>query len=177
MAGTIFIVILVLVVVLGLGYQKFRGIQALTFTHVDITGLSLDEIVAIGTKASRSLSDRLTHRKLAARRINSGAGWDVAIRGSVMAFSVNLLPDSKGYRVGGVATKLRIAYTPLGANLFAMAHAMTNCILRLFGIPRNASQLVALRKRVLRAIANEGAVIQAPPPQYLPPIEPTRTVP
>jgi hypothetical protein len=177
MAGTIFIVIILLVCVAGLGYLKFRGIQALTFTHIDLTGLSLDEIVAIGGNASRSLGDRLTGRTPAARRAGSGAEWSVGVRHSVMAFSVKPLPDDKGYRVGGVATKMRVAQVNFGSDrgYWGWSKAMTNGIYRMLGIPENAPGLVRLRKRVLRAIANEGTLIPAAPPQYLPQMEPTGT--
>ena len=39
----IYLIVLIIIIVLGLGYQKFRGAQALTFTYIDVAGLSLDE--------------------------------------------------------------------------------------------------------------------------------------
>jgi hypothetical protein len=173
MAGA-FIVIIVLACVAGLGYQKFRGIQALTFTHIDLTGLSLDEIAEIGGKTSRSLGDRLTGRTPAVRRSGSSAEWDVQVRHSVMAFSARPLPDGQGYRVGGAATKMRIAQANIGSDrgYWGLSKAMANGLYRTLGIPENSGSLVSLRKRVLRAIANAGTVIEPMPPQPADPAEP-----
>jgi hypothetical protein len=177
MAFTVFVLVVVLAFIATLAYQKYRGNQALTFTHVDITGLSLDEIVAIGSKASRSLSDRLTRRAPAVRRVGSGVEWQVQIHGSVMAFSAKPLPDGDAYRVGGAATRMRIAQTNIGSNrgVWGLSKAMTNGIYRTLGIPQNPSALVRLRKRVLREIAHAGILTQPIPPQYLSPAEPTGT--
>jgi hypothetical protein len=54
----IVLVLLVLIIIAGLGWAKYQGTKALTFMHVDVTGLSLEEIVAIGGKASGSLAGR-----------------------------------------------------------------------------------------------------------------------
>ena len=68
----IFLILIILIVVGGLGYQKFRGNQALAFTFVDVTGLTLDEITTIGTKSSRSLAGRIIGSVPAARRTADG---------------------------------------------------------------------------------------------------------
>ena len=70
----IVLLVLILIVVAGLGYQKYRGNQALTFTHIDVTGLTLDEIVRIGSKASGSMVGRLAGSTPTARRVDDGAG-------------------------------------------------------------------------------------------------------
>jgi hypothetical protein len=161
----IVLIIVLLAFVALLGYQKFRGMQALTFTHVDISGLTLEEIVAIGTKASGSLGGRLMGGVPTARRTSNGVEWQAQIRGSVMAFRVTPLPSGTGYRVGGVATKMRIARTNIGSDngIWGISKAMSNGLMVLLGIPHNSPALVHRRNRVLRAVANAGAVIpQAP---------------
>jgi hypothetical protein len=161
----IYLIVLIIIIVLGLGYQKFRGAQALTFTHIDVAGLSLEEIVAIGTRASGSLSGRMIGATPTAKRTASGAEWQAQIRGSVMSFTAEPLPDGSGYRVGGVATKMRIAQTRIGSEsgIWGLSKAITNSIYRLLGIPHNAPPMVSRRKRVLAAISKAGAVIEPTP--------------
>lgn len=160
----LFLLVIVLIVVGGLGYQKYRGTQALTFIHVDVAGLTLDEIVAIGSKASGSLAGRLIGNKPTARRVEGGVAWDTQIQGSVMSFSAEPRPDGNGYRVGGAATLMRIAQTNIGSNqgIWGLSKAISNAIYRMLGIPHNASALVRRRNRVLRAITNAGTVILPP---------------
>jgi len=165
----IVLILLVLIVIAGMGWVKYQGTKALTFTHVDVTGLSLDEIVAIGSKASGSLTGRLTGNTPTGRRTgNGGAEWQAQIQGSVMEFSVQPLPDGRGYRVGGVATLMRIAQVRMGSNqgIWGLSKAISNAIYRVLGIPHNPSALVRRRNRVLRAIANGGTAINAAAPQY-----------
>lgn len=157
----IVVIAIVLLFVALIGYQKFRGIQALTFTHVDISGLALEEIVTIGTKASGSLAGRLTGAAPTARRTGDGVEWQAQIQGSVMAFRVTPLANGSGYRVGGAATKMRIARTNLGSNsgIWGISKAMSNGLMVILGIPHNSPALVHRRNRVLRAVANAGTVI------------------
>jgi hypothetical protein len=152
----------VLIIAAGMGYQKYRGVQALTFTHVDITGLTLDEIVATGTKAAGSLTGRLTGSKPAARHADGGAEWGAQIQGSVMSFSATPLPGGQGYRVGGAATTVRTAQNRIGSDqgIWGLSKAITNAIFRALGIPHSAPALVRRRSRVLRAISSIGTVIE-----------------
>ena len=161
----IYLVIILLIIAAALGYQKYRGTQALTFTHVDVTGLTLDEIVTIGSKTSGSLTGRLMGNTPAARRTNGGAEWHAQIQGSVMSFSAAPLPDGDGYRVGGAATTMRISQNRIGPDhgTWGLSKAITNAMFRAMGIPHNAPALVRRRKRVLRAIANAGTVIEPQP--------------
>jgi hypothetical protein len=156
---------LVIIIVAGLGYQKYRGNQALTFTHIDVTGLTLDEIVKIGGKASGSLAGRLGRSMPNARRVDDGAEWHAQIQGSVMSFSAEPLPDGSGYRAGGAATTMRVAQNNIGSNqgIWGLSKAITNAIFRMLGIPHNSPALVRRRKRVLRAIANAGTVLESTP--------------
>ena len=162
----IYLVIIILIVLGGLGYQKFRGNQALTFTHIDVAGLTLDEIVQIGTKASGSLAGRLVGSMPSARSVDGGTEWHAQIQGSVMSFRAEPLPDGGSYRVGGAATKMRIAQTRIGSNqgIWGLSKAISNAIYRALGIPHNSPALVRRRKRVLRAIAHAGTVLEAPEP-------------
>jgi hypothetical protein len=165
----VFLVILVLIIIAGMGWTKYQGTKALTFTHVDVAGLSLDEIVAIGGKASGSLTGRLTGNTPTARRTgNGGAEWQAQVQGNVMEFSVQPLPGGRGYRVGGVATLMRIAQVRMGSNqgIWGLSKAISNAIYRVLGIPHNPSALVRRRNRVLRAITNGGTAIDAAAPQY-----------
>jgi hypothetical protein len=158
----IFVIVIFLAFVAGLGYAKYRGAQALTFIYVDVAGLTLDEIIKIGTEASRSLTGRLSRSIPPVRRTENVAEWQAQIQGSVMSFSVKGLPGGKGYRIGGSATKMRIAQTRIGSNTgtWGLSKAISNAICRALGIPHNASALVARRKRVLRAVAKAGTLIQ-----------------
>ncbi len=82
-----------------------------------------------------------------------------------MSFSATLLPDGNGYRVGGAATRMRIGQTRIGSDrgTWGLSKAITNAIFRALGIPHNAPALVRRRKRVLRAVANAGTIIEATP--------------
>jgi hypothetical protein len=161
----IVVIVLLLLFVALIGYQKFRGMQALAFTHIDISDLALEEIVAIGTKASGSLAGRLMGGTPTARRVNDGAEWQAQIQGSIMAFRVTPLPGGNGYRVGGAATKMRIARTNIGSNqgIWGISKAMSNGLMAILGIPHNSPALVRRRNRVLRAVANAGTVIPPAP--------------
>jgi hypothetical protein len=161
----IVVIIFVLLFVAVMGYQKFRGMQALTFTHVDIAGLTLEEIVEIGTKASSSLAGRVMGGTPTARRVSNGVEWQSQIQGSVMVFRVTPLPNGTGYRVGGAATKMRIARTNIGSDrgIWGISKAMTNGLMAVLGIPHNSPALVHRRHRVLRAVANVGTVIPQVP--------------
>jgi hypothetical protein len=161
----IVVIVFLLLFVALMAYHKFRGMQALTFVHVDISGLTLDEIVAIGTRASGSLAGRLTRGTPTARRVDDGAEWQAQIQGSVMAFRVTPLPNGAGYRIGGAASKMRIARTNIGSDrgIWGISKAISNGLMAILGIPHNSPALVHRRNRVLRAVANAGAVIpQAP---------------
>lgn len=166
----IILILIVLILIGGLAYQKYQGTQALTFTHVDVAGLTLDEILQIGGKASGSLAGRLTGSRPAARRTDAGVEWQAQIQGSVMAFSAEPLPDGSGYRVGGAATKMRVAQVRYGSNqgIWGLSKAISNAIYRLLGIPHNSPALVRRRKRVLNAIANAGTIIGSAPGQISP---------
>lgn len=166
----IILLLIVLVLIAGLAYQKYRGTQALTFTHVDVAGLTLDQILEIGGKASGSLAGRLTGSKPAARRAGDGIEWQAQIQGSVMAFSAQPLPDGNGYRVGGAATKMRIAQVRMGSNqgIWGLSKAISNAIYLALGIPHNSPALVRRRQRVLNAIANAGTVLNSDPGQISP---------
>jgi hypothetical protein len=87
-----------------------------------------------------------------------------------MAFSVEPLPDGSGYRVGGAATKMRIAQVRYGSNqgIWGLSKAISNAIYRMMGIPHNSPALVRRRKRVLNAIANAGTIIGSAPGQISP---------
>jgi hypothetical protein len=159
----IYLIIIILIVVAGLGYQKYRGNQALTYTHIDVTGLTLDEIVKIGGKASGSLAGRLGRGISNGRVVGDGAEWSAQIQGSVMSFTAEPLPDGSGYRVGGAATTIRIAQNHIGSNqgIWGLSKAITNAIFRMLGIPHNSPALVRRRRRVLRAIANAGTLLES----------------
>jgi hypothetical protein len=131
----LFFIILVIIIAVAMGYQKYRGVQALTFTHIDVAGLALDDIVAIGTKASGSLAGRLTRSMPIAQQADGGAEWRAQIQGSVMSFTVSPLPNGQGYRVGGVATVVRIGQNRFGSNrgTYGLAKAITNAIFRMLG--------------------------------------------
>jgi hypothetical protein len=165
----IVLVIIVLIVIAGMGWTKYQGGKALTFTHVDVAGLSLDEIVAIGSKASGSLAGRLRGSLPAVRRTgNGGAEWQAQVQGSIMEFKVQPLPNGRGYRVGGAATLMRIAQVRMGSNqgIWGLSKAISNAIYRVLGIPHNPSALVRRRSRVLRAVTNGGTAIGVTAPQY-----------
>lgn len=161
----IVLLVIVLIVVGGLAYQKYRGTQALTFTHIDVAGLTLDQILEIGGKASGSLAGRLAGSRPAMRRTGDEAEWQAQIQGSVMSFSAEPLPDGSGYRVGGAATKMRLAQVRIGSDrgLWGLSKALSNAIYQILGIPHNSPALVRRRKRVLSAIANAGTVIGSAP--------------
>jgi hypothetical protein len=161
----IFLILVLLAFAGGLGYQKYRGNQALTFTHIDVTGISLEQIVAVGGKASGSLAGRLTGNTPGARLADGGAEWQANVQGSVMSFRVDPLPGGQGYRVGGAATTMRIGQTRIGSDngIWGLSKAMSNALFRMMGIPHNAPALIRRRKRVLRAVANAGTLVEATP--------------
>lgn len=60
---------------------------------------------------------------------------------------------------------MRVAQNHIGSNqgIWGLSKAITNAIFRMLGIPHNSPALVRRRKRVLRAIADAGTVLESAP--------------
>jgi hypothetical protein len=159
------LLIFVLAIALPLGYHKYMGVRAMSPVYIDVSGLTAEQIVDIGTKASTPAVKRLLGRPQSYPSEEGGIRWDVGGRGGVMSFLVTALPDG-GFRVTGRATAVMTAHAPGGINLdttWGRSKMWSLLICKILGIPHNARQLLRRRRRALRAIAGAGQVIPLVP--------------
>jgi hypothetical protein len=172
----IFLLLLLVALGLPLGYHRYMGVRAMTPVSIDVNGLTLEQIVDIGTKASTPALKRLAGRPQSYQTPEGEVGWDVGGSGGVMTFLIRALP-SGGFRVTGRATTVMTAHAPgRTINLettFGRAKFWTVIVCRILHIPHNARQLLRRRRRALDAIGRAGAVIT---PQSHDSSEPTASV-
>jgi hypothetical protein len=157
----IFLILLILAAGLPLAYHRYIGVRAMTAVSVEISGLTLEQIVDIGAKASTPAVKRLLGRPQTFQTPDGEVGWNVGGSGGVMTFLVEALP-SGGFRITGRATGVVTAHVPGGINpdtAFGRAKFMTLLICKLLHIPHNARQLLRRRRRAFNALARAGKVI------------------
>jgi hypothetical protein len=157
----IFILLLLLAVGLPLGYHRWMGVRAMTAVSIEVSGLTVEQIVDIGTKASTPAMKRLLGRPQVYQTPEGEVGWDVGGRGGVMSFLIQPL-SSGGFRVTGRATEVTTAHAPGGINLettFGRAKFWSLLICRILHIPHYARQLLRRRRRAFSAIGRAGQLI------------------
>jgi hypothetical protein len=164
----IIILILIVALVAPLGYHRYMGVRAMRPVAIEVTGLTLDQITDIGTKASAGVVKRMLGRPQTYRTPDGAVEWQARSSGGVMIFNVTPLPGNAGFRVTSQATTLKAAYVPGYADhrtSYGRAKILTNLICKMLRIPQNARQLLRRRRRALRAIAAAGQPVSAPSPQ------------
>jgi len=162
----IFIIVLLLVVALGLGYHRYMGVRAMAYRSIDVSGLTQDQIIDIGVRASTPAIKRMLARPQPYRTPEGDLAWSVGGRGGVMTFRVQPLPEGRGFRVGGAATEIRTAHMPGAADLktdWGRAKHLTNWMCYVLHIPHNARQLLRRRRRAFHAIGRAGQLITPEP--------------
>lgn len=159
--------LILLIFALPLTTLKILGMRAMRPVSVDIAGPTLEQLVDVGTKASRSFAGRMFAGPRAVPIEGGGAIWEIRSGAGVMTVLVEPLVDDAGYRITVQATKMRIVQAggPVdGKTDWGRAKILTNWLFRLMGIPHNARKLLRQRRRVLRAIRRTGHVIPASAP-------------
>lgn len=160
----ILIVLLVLLVV-PLALLKYLGTLALRPAEIEVAGLTLDQIVEVGTRSSHNWARRMLGRP-SANRTADGAEWAIRTGAGVMGVRVSRTPA--GHRVVAQALTVRIAQHEGWINLdttWGKSRLLTNWIFAALGIPHNPRKLLRQRKRVFRAITKAAAgAVPAPAP-------------
>lgn len=162
-----FLLIIVGALALSLGFQWYLGHRAMQVVFIDVGGLTIDQLLDVGTKASESFIQRLGGRAQPVRFQDGSIGWNAISRGGVMTFRVTQLPNGYGFRVEAKATTVKEAR--MGGYIdpkttWGRSKILTNWIYLLLGIPQNARVLLRRRRQALRAIGRAGAVIGPPVP-------------
>lgn len=171
--------ILVLVIVLPLALLKYQGIRAMRTVTIQVSGLTVEQIVEIGTKVSHSFVRRLLGRPQAQPTPDGGAIWYIRSGAGVMTVLVEPRQEG-GFHVSAAATSMRIAQHNglIDPNTdWGRAKIITNWLFRLMGIPHNARKLMRQRRRVLRAISRAGQPIPAAPQPVLGPTDQVGQIP
>jgi len=159
------ILIVVLVVLAApLALLKYLGTLALRPAEIEVAGLSLDQIVEVGTRSSHNWARRMLGKPSANRTADGGAEWTIRTGAGVMGVRVSRSPV--GHRVVAQALTMRIAQHEGWINLdttWGKSKLLTNWIFAALGVPHNPRKLLRQRKRVLRAIT-KAAAAAAPAP-------------
>ena len=155
----LFIFILLLALAASLGYHRYMGVHAMRPDSVEVSGLTLDQIIDIGTKASMGVVKRMLGRPQAYQTPDGAMEWQTQSKGGAMIFRVTPLSGGAGYRVEGWADKVwvaRVSGQMDHRTAVGQARILTNVLCKALGIPQNARQLLRRRRRALRAIAQAG---------------------
>lgn len=164
----IIIIILLLIVILPITMLKLLGMRAEKLVGFEISGLTRDQIIDIGTKASESPFRRLRGRaKVFALNDEAGSvAWNAKCNGGYMTFIVTPLPDDSGFLVGARSMGPRLIQmygvadlnTDYGRTKFWLYYLMWK-----LGIPHNPRALLYRRWKGLNAIKRKGTLIQRTP--------------
>lgn len=158
----IIFIVFVLALALSLGYHRYLGVRAMKAESIEVSGITLDQIIDIGTKASQSIVKRMLGRPQTSRTPDGDIQWGVQSKGGLMIFRIRALPDGRGFRVEAWAEEVRAARVWGQMNphtIEGRARILTNWLCRALGIPQNARQLLRRRRRTLNAIARAGQII------------------
>ena len=163
----VILLILFLLLAFEVGLLKYMGMRAMRIVSITVSGLTLDQVVAIGTRSSHSFPRRMFGRPTARQTEDGGAEWNIRSRAGVM--TVHVAPVSAGeaaeFEVSAWASSARIGHAPgaitwtenqrgdvVHISSWNMAKVMTNVLCKSLNIPHNARKLLSQRRRVLRAI-------------------------
>lgn len=161
------LLILLLALVLDLGFLKYMGIRAMRIVSITVSGLTLDEVVAIGTRSSHSFPRRMFGRPTARSTADGGAEWDIRSRAGIMTVRVAPVSATQGagFEVSAWASSARLAQAPgvvtwtenargriVHMSDWNKAKVLTNYLFKALNIPHNARKLLRQRRRVLRAL-------------------------
>ena len=159
---TVILVILVIALWIKIAYQRHTGVRAKTAESITVTGLALDQVLAIGVKASAPVTKRMFGSPRTHQEPDGSVEWQVGGRGGVMLFHVMAVPEAGGFQVTaiGAATPKRAWGMEDVETAMGWAHIMHNFFCRLLGIPQNARQLIRWRSHAFTALTQAGAVPQ-----------------
>jgi hypothetical protein len=164
--GSLIIVIFLIILVVPIAMLKLLGMRAQKFIYIDVGGLSMEQIVDIGTKASETALRRLRGRAQTYTLDDGGVLWNAKCNGGYVTFVVKPLADGSGFRVGAHSPR------PKDIKMYGVADLTTDYgrtkfflyrLLWMMGIPHNPRALLFRRWRGLNAIKRAGTPIAATP--------------
>jgi hypothetical protein len=110
--------------------------------YIEVTGVTLDQVIDIATKASISVVKGMLGRPQISRTEEGDIRWGVQSKDGLTIFRIRTLPADRGFRVEGWAEEVRAASSWGQLNPYAA--------------DGRARQLVRSRRRTLNAIARAG---------------------
>jgi hypothetical protein len=113
--------------------------------YIEVSGVTLDQVIDIGTKASIPALKGMLGRPQTSRSQEGDIRWGVQSKGGLMIFRIRTLPDGRGFRVEGWAEEVRAA--------------SAWDLLNPYAADGRARQLVRRRRRTLNAIARAGQAV------------------
>ncbi|MYS18867.1 hypothetical protein GA0115240_101425 [Streptomyces sp. DvalAA-14] len=153
MGFSLFLLLLLALVVVGVGWLKHLTTRISTPAYVEVD-LPLDTVVAVAGRATSSVITRTLGRKpFAAERTARGAKWQVSSKGGVLAMEVRPI-GAGGYRVTGWAAELTPAHygSAMRPGPMALGFAVMNRVYAAVGVAHAPSILIRQRKRAFRAL-------------------------
>lgn len=158
----VYLLILPLLLALALACHGYMGRRAMRSVCIEVGGLTLEQLIDIGAKASASVARRMFGGSKSFRYPDGAVGCYTVSRGGVMTFRVEPLPNGSSFRVSASAMTMKGArmrgYMNSETN-WGRAKILTNWLCLILGIPRNAWVLLRRRRRALRAIKRAGTAI------------------
>lgn len=161
------IVIFLVFVVVFIGALKLLGTYAMNTVSIVVNGLSMEQIVDIGTKRSESALRRLRGRAKV-YQATDGSGsvyWNAKCGGGSVTFMVTPLVDGS-FDVSAAATSMKLVKKYGGFDLtsdYGRTHFWLYALLWKFGIPHNPRALLFCRWRGLHAIKRAGTPVPSTP--------------
>ncbi|HEX3961179.1 MAG TPA: hypothetical protein VHZ03_31930 [Trebonia sp.] len=160
------IIIILLAFVVALALLKGLGMWAQRMVYIEVHGLTLEQVIDIGTKASESAFRRLRGRAKVFNFRDGSVGWNARCAGGAITYIVTPLEDGSGFRVGAAALAQK-AIKMYGVADLSTDYGRTKFflyrIMWAMGIPHNPRALLWRRWRGLNAIKRRGTPIQAAP--------------
>jgi hypothetical protein len=168
------IIYILLALVIALALLKGLGMWAQRMVYIEVHGLTLEQVIDVGTKASESAFRRLRGRAKVFTFHDGSVGWNARCAGGAITFIVTPLEDgSGGFRVGAAALAQK-AIKMYGVADLSTDYGRTKFffyrMMWAMGIPHNPRALLWRRWRGLNAIKRRGTTPIQPAPQAAAPL-------
>lgn len=161
----IILVVLIALFVGELAFLRYLGVRAMRPSGVEVRALSLEQIIAVGTKVSNSRVKRIFTKPKPQQMPDGSVAWPIRSKAGEMLVVVGPRAGG-GYEVMAAATKVMASRVPGYADpetSWGRNKILTNWICAVLGIPHNARKLLWQRHRVMKAItkAETGALARS----------------
>jgi hypothetical protein len=149
------LVVLIALFVGEVALLRYMGVRAMRPSGIQVQALTLDEIVAVGTKVSNSRMKRIFTKPKPQHLPDGSVAWPIRSKAGEMVVVVG--PASGGgYEVLAAATTVMAARLPGYADPdtdWGRSKIIATWFCARLGIPQNARKLLWQRRRVMKAIS------------------------